>query len=95
LSQSSPIGSHRENLLAIALSSIAQEGLVLGAYAAGVGVGGDGFLAAFTAGFAVTILDREVCDCFLEFGEAAAEIAMLLAFVMFGVVISDSLGLLP
>jgi NhaP-type Na+/H+ or K+/H+ antiporter len=70
-------------------------GLVLGAYAAGVGVGGDGFLAAFAAGFAVTVLDRELCDCFLEFGEAAAEMAMLLAFVMFGVVLSDSLQLLP
>jgi NhaP-type Na+/H+ or K+/H+ antiporter len=70
-------------------------GLVLGAYGAGVAVGGDGFLAAFAAGFAVTILDRELCDCFLEFGEAAAEMAMLMAFVMFGVVVSDSLGLLP
>ncbi|MGH2753353.1 MAG: cation:proton antiporter [Actinomycetota bacterium] len=70
-------------------------GLVLGAYSAGVAVGGDGFLAAFAAGFAVTILDRELCDCFLEFGDAAAEMAMLSAFVMFGVVLSDSLGLLP
>lgn len=70
-------------------------GLVLGAYAAGVGVGGDGFLAAFAAGFAVTVLDRELCDCFLEFGEAAAEMAMLLAFVMFGVVLSDLLRMLP
>lgn len=70
-------------------------GLVLGAYAAGVAVGGDGFLAAFAAGFAVTILDRELCDCFLEFGDAAAEMAMLLAFVMFGAVVSDALGLLP
>lgn len=69
-------------------------GLVLGAYAAGVGVGGDGFLAAFAAGFAVTILDRELCDCFLEFGEAAAEMAMLLAFVMFGVVLADALEVL-
>lgn len=70
-------------------------GLVLGAYAAGVAVGGDGFLAAFAAGFAVTILDKELCDCFLEFGDAAAEMAMLLAFVMFGVVVSDSLSVLP
>ena len=70
-------------------------GLVLGAYAAGVAVGGDGFLAAFAAGFAVTILDRELCDCFLEFGDAAAEMAMLLAFVMFGAVVSDALSLLP
>jgi NhaP-type Na+/H+ or K+/H+ antiporter len=69
-------------------------GLVLGAYASGVVVGGDGFLAAFAAGFAVTILDRELCDCFLEFGEAAAEMLMLVAFVMFGVVVSSSLGIL-
>ncbi|MGH2806140.1 MAG: cation:proton antiporter [Actinomycetota bacterium] len=69
-------------------------GLVLGAYAAGVAVGGDGFLAAFAAGFAVTILDRELCDCFLEFGEAAAEMLMLIAFVMFGVVLSSALGVL-
>lgn len=69
-------------------------GLVLGAYAAGVAVGGDGFLAAFAAGFAVTVLDRELCDCFLEFGEAAAEMLMLVAFVMFGVVLSGSFGLL-
>jgi len=69
-------------------------GLVLGAYASGVGVGGDGFLAAFAAGFAVTILDRELCDCFLEFGEATAEMLMLVAFVMFGVVLSKSLGAL-
>lgn len=69
-------------------------GLVLGAYASGVAVGGDGFLAAFAAGFAVTILDRELCDCFLEFGEAAAEMLMLVAFVMFGVVLSDALGVL-
>lgn len=70
-------------------------GLVLGSFAAGDAVGGDGFLAAFAAGFAVSILDRELCDCFLEFGEAAAEMAMLLAFVMFGAVVSDSLSLLP
>ncbi len=69
-------------------------GLVLGAYASGVGVGGDGFLAAFAAGFAVTILDRELCDCFLEFGDAAAEMLMLVAFVMFGAVLSTSLGTL-
>lgn len=69
-------------------------GLVLGAYSSGVAVGGDGFLATFAAGFAVTILDRKLCDCFLEFGEAAAEMAMLLAFVMFGVVLSNSLALL-
>ena len=69
-------------------------GLVLGAFASGVAVGGDGFLAAFAAGFAVTLLGRELCDCFLEFGEAAAEMLMLVAFVMFGAVLSESFGIL-
>ncbi len=69
-------------------------GLVFGAYASGVAVGGDGFLAAFAAGFAVTILDRELCNCFLEFGEAAAEMFMLVAFVMFGAVLSGTFGVL-
>ena len=67
-------------------------GLVLAAYAAGTAVGGDGFLAAFAAGLAVVVLNQELCDCFLDFGEIVAEMAMLLAFVLFGVVLS---GLLP
>jgi NhaP-type Na+/H+ or K+/H+ antiporter len=70
-------------------------GLVLGAYAAGVAVGGDGFLAAFFAGLAVTVLDQTLCDCFLEFGEAAAEMSMLLAFVLFGALLSELLGAAP
>jgi NhaP-type Na+/H+ or K+/H+ antiporter len=70
-------------------------GLVLAAYAAGVAVGGDGFLAAFAAGLAVTVLNQELCDCFLEYGEVTAEITMLLAFVFFGAVLSTGLGLLP
>ena len=63
-------------------------GLVFGAYAAGVTVGVDGFLAAFAAGLAVTVLNQELCDCFLEYGEATAEIAMLLSFVLFGALLS-------
>ena len=67
-------------------------GLVLAAYAAGTAVGGDGFLTAFAAGLAVVVLNQELCDCFLDFGEVTAEMAMLLAFVLFGAVLS---GLLP
>ncbi|MGH9222573.1 MAG: cation:proton antiporter [Acidimicrobiales bacterium] len=59
-------------------------GLVLGAFAAGHAVGGDGFLAAFAAGAAVTLLNRRLCDCFMEFGQVVAEMAMLAAFVLFG-----------
>jgi NhaP-type Na+/H+ or K+/H+ antiporter len=70
-------------------------GLVLAAYAAGVAVGGDGLLAAFAAGLAVTVLNHELCDCFLEYGETTAEMAMLLAFIFFGALLSTLIGSLP
>ena len=67
-------------------------GLVLASYAAATAAGGDGFLGAFTAGLAVILLNQSLCDCFLEYGEVTSEMAMLLAFVLFGVVLSDILG---
>lgn len=70
-------------------------GLVLVAYAAAVAVGGDGFLAAFAAGFAVVALDLSLCDCFLEYGETTVEMAMLLAFVLFGAALSTMLSTVP
>jgi NhaP-type Na+/H+ or K+/H+ antiporter len=70
-------------------------GLVLVAYAAAVAVGGDGFLAAFAAGFAVVVLDLELCDCFLEYGETTVEMALLFAFVLFGAVLSTLFATIP
>lgn len=70
-------------------------GMVLTAYSAAVALGGDGFLAAFFAGAAIPLLDQELCDCFLEFGEAATEVLMLLAFVMFGALLSEQLATVP
>jgi sodium/hydrogen antiporter len=67
-------------------------GLVLGAFATGQVVRGDGFLTAFFAGLAVTLFNVSLCDCFLEYGEVTSEIAMLLAFVLFGAVLSRLLG---
>jgi len=64
-------------------------GLVLLAFTAGQLSGGDGFLAAFAAGFAVAVLNLDLCDCFLEYGETTVEAAMLLTFVLFGAVISE------
>ncbi|HJR43153.1 MAG TPA: cation:proton antiporter [Gemmatimonadaceae bacterium] len=59
-------------------------GLALSAYASAEAVGGSGFLAAFTAGFIVSVQDVELCDCFLEYGEATAEMLLLLTFVALG-----------
>jgi NhaP-type Na+/H+ or K+/H+ antiporter len=73
-------------------------GLVLAAFAAGQAVQGDGFLSAFFAGLAVTLFNVSLCDCFLEYGEVTAEMAMLLAFVLFGAVLStllDTIDLIP
>lgn len=66
-------------------------GLVLAAYSAATAAGGDGFLGAFAAGLAVVLLNQSLCDCFLEYGEVTSEMAMLLAFVLFGVVLSGIL----
>jgi NhaP-type Na+/H+ or K+/H+ antiporter len=64
-------------------------GIVLLAYATATALGGDGFLAAFAAGFAVAVLNFDLCQCFLDYGETTSEMAMLLSFILFGVVISD------
>jgi NhaP-type Na+/H+ or K+/H+ antiporter len=59
-------------------------GLAFSGFAAAEAVGGSGFLAAFAAGFMVAAQDVELCDCFLEYGEATAEMLLLLTFVALG-----------
>jgi NhaP-type Na+/H+ or K+/H+ antiporter len=70
-------------------------GLVFAAYTAAVAAGGDGFLASFAAGAAIAALDLELCDCFLEYGDATAEMIMLFAFILFGAVLSTLVGTVP
>jgi NhaP-type Na+/H+ or K+/H+ antiporter len=59
-------------------------GLAFTAYAAAEALGGSGFVAAFAAGMMVAWQDVELCDCFLEYGEATAEMLLLLTFVALG-----------
>jgi sodium/hydrogen antiporter len=59
-------------------------GLAFTGFAVAEAVGGSGFLAAFAAGFMVAAQDVELCDCFLEYGEATAEMLLLLTFVALG-----------
>ena len=59
-------------------------GVAFTAFAAAEAAGGSGFLAAFAAGLTVAALDVELCDCFLDYGEATAEMFLLLTFVAFG-----------
>jgi NhaP-type Na+/H+ or K+/H+ antiporter len=64
--------------------SIYALGVAFTAFAAAEAVGGSGFLAAFCAGLVVAALDVELCDCFLDYGQATAEMFLLLTFVAFG-----------
>jgi sodium/hydrogen antiporter len=70
-------------------------GLVFASYTCAEAVGGDGFLASFAAGAAIAALDLELCDCFLEYGDATSEMIMLFAFVLFGAVLSKLAGTVP
>ena len=64
--------------------SIYSLGLAFTAYAAAESLHGSGFIAAFAAGLTISIIDVELCDCFLEYGETTAEMALLFTFVLFG-----------
>jgi hypothetical protein len=59
-------------------------GVAFAAFAVAESVHGSGFLAAFAAGLTISALDVELCDCFLEYGETTAEMALLFTFVLFG-----------
>ncbi|HYI96270.1 MAG TPA: cation:proton antiporter, partial [Bryobacteraceae bacterium] len=59
-------------------------GVAFAAFAGAEAVHGSGFLAAFAAGLTIAALDVQLCDCFLEYGETTAEMALLFAFVLFG-----------
>jgi sodium/hydrogen antiporter len=75
--------------------SIYSLGIAFAAYAAAESVHGSGFIAAFAAGLAISGLDVELCDCFLEYGETTAEMALMFAFVLFGTsIIWSGLGIL-
>lgn len=75
--------------------SIYSLGVAFAAYAAAEAVHGSGFLAAFAAGLTISAVDVELCDCFLEYGETTAEMALMFTFVLFGMsVIWKGLGLI-
>jgi len=59
-------------------------GLAFSAYAVAEAAHGSGFLGAFAAGLTIAASDAELCDCFLDFGQAAAEMFLLFTFVAFG-----------
>ena len=63
---------------------LAALGLALLAYAGAEVVGGNGFIAAFTAGLTLGNTARTFCSKLYEFAEAEGQLLMLLTFVVFG-----------
>lgn len=59
-------------------------GIAFTAYAAAEAMHASGFMAAFAAGLTISMLDVELCDCFHDYGEATAEMLLLLSFIAFG-----------
>lgn len=80
----------RRHLIRRDYESIYSIGVAFLAYAAAQLAGGSGFVAAFAAGLTIALIDEELCECFLEYGETTAEMAMLLAFVFIGSALIDS-----
>ncbi|HEX5498523.1 MAG TPA: cation:proton antiporter [Thermomicrobiales bacterium] len=74
----------RRRLIRREYESLYSIGVAFVAFAAAQLLGGSGFLAAFAAGLTISFIDVELCDCFLEYGETTAEVAMLLTFVLLG-----------
>jgi NhaP-type Na+/H+ or K+/H+ antiporter len=70
-------------------------GAMLAAYVAGEAVGGSGLLAVFVSGIVIVLTDFDLCDCFLEYGEITAEMLMLLAFILFGALLSSLVRTVP
>ena len=59
-------------------------GIAFTAYAAAEAMHASGFMAAFAAGLTISMTDVELCDCFHDYGEATAEMLLLLSFIAFG-----------
>lgn len=59
-------------------------GIAFSAYALAELLHASGFMAAFAAGLTIAATDVELCDCFHDYGEATAEMLLLLSFIAFG-----------
>lgn len=69
-----------EEMVGVALAIIAFVGASM--------VGGNGFIAAFTAGLVVGNTSKEVCTCMYDFAEAEAQLLMLTTFFLIGIALA-------
>ncbi len=72
------------NWMTHTFQQLAALSLALAAFAGAELIGGNGFIAAFTAGLTLGNTSRHVCGCLYEFAEAEGLLLTLLAFMVFG-----------
>ncbi|MEA2585594.1 MAG: sodium/hydrogen antiporter, partial [Thermomicrobiales bacterium] len=80
----------RHQLVRRDYESLYSIGVAFVAFAAAQAVGGEGGEEPAAAGITIAMMDEELCDCFLEYGETTAEMAMLVTFVFLGAALVDS-----
>lgn len=78
--------SDRKNAISPEFERISAVALAIGAYVAALMMGGNGFIAAFTAGGALGVVARRARGEMQRFGETEGQLLALLTFLAFGAV---------
>lgn len=77
----------RADWMSHSFQELAALGLALIAFAGAELVGGNGFIAAFSAGLTVGNVCRTICSCLWDFGETEGQLLSLLVFLALGAVL--------
>ena len=72
--------------LRLIFQDLATLGLSIAAYGFAQAVGGNGFIAAFSAGLMLGTFARSICTCLYEFADVEGQLLGLLTFTLFGAV---------
>ncbi len=76
----------RKKAITEAFADLSLLALAILSFAAAELIGGNGYLAAFTAGLLIGNTARGLCECIYEFAEAEGQLLALLTFLFFGAV---------
>ena len=76
--------SSKKDWMSREFQDISVLGLSLLAFSVAELIGGNGFIAAFTAGLTLGNTSKSVCSCLYEFGEAEGQLLTLITFMIFG-----------
>ena len=79
--------SVKSKWMTVSFEDLSILGLSILAYTCAEIIGGNGFIAAFTAGFTLgNIAPKSVVKCLHEFGEAEGQLLTLISFLLFGAI---------